>query len=141
MASELLLNKNRKSETHYDMESFFYILIYMGIMYEGPHNAQIPFKDMLAFLRFWFECKDMKHLGLTKQGMLFLPEEVFKADILSHFTTYRLLALPHVLLRLCGSSSSMRLLYTSIPLVHSPIETRRNELVWEMACWLRCACE
>ena len=88
MAAELLVNEFRKPEVRYDLESFFYILMYMAVMYQGPNNDQVPFKDMPAFLRQWFEEKDMKQLGVAKHGMIHLLDEDFEADYLSFFTPY-----------------------------------------------------
>ena len=49
MASELLHNEFRKPEARFDLESFFYMFMYMAVTYTGPGNRQLAYKDMPIF--------------------------------------------------------------------------------------------
>lgn len=91
MALDLLLDTSKEIQHHprFDLESLFYVLIYLCINLKGPENRVRPSEDMTVFRSFpmaeWFKPdSSFRRLGRAKLAQL----QTFDTSILPYFSPY-----------------------------------------------------
>ena len=83
-----LLTENVPNNVHHDLESFFYILLWIFTFFQGPNNQERPLEDVrgCAILD-WMIPDDMKKTGLMKQGLI-SSSDTFNNHILNYISPY-----------------------------------------------------
>jgi hypothetical protein len=91
MALDILMNESDEiqHEPRFDLESLFYVLIYLCINLKGPENRVRPTEDMAKFRSFpvaeWFKVEgSFRRLGRTKLSQL----QTFETSIVPYISPY-----------------------------------------------------
>jgi hypothetical protein len=97
MALDILLCEadEIQHEPRFDLESLFYVLIYLCINLKGPDNRVRPTKDMTEFRSFpvaeWFKSEgSFRRLGRTKLSQL----QTFDISIVPYISPYFMVLIP-----------------------------------------------
>lgn len=91
MALDVLIGESGgiQHEPRFDLESLFYVLIYLCINLKGPENRVRPTEDMAKFTSFpvaeWFRAEgSFRHLGRAKLSQL----QTFEVSIVPYISPY-----------------------------------------------------
>ena len=91
MAEDLLANEDAVHIPRFDLESFFYVLIYQCCMCQGPKGDMKDKRSTPAFLHTWLHPEAQKSeqdQGMIKKGMLNSSKELYRKLVTNHFTPY-----------------------------------------------------
>ena len=79
MAQDLLLNTRKPHKPEYDLESMFYIIIYMCILQEGPNGMEKTEGRIPSFLYDWLHPETITEqgLGTAKLGLINYSSDAF----------------------------------------------------------------
>jgi hypothetical protein len=83
MAIHLLEGKKVPHIPLYDLQSFFFVFVWVCITFEGP---QMPLPKLPSVLRYWVD-HPMEVVATYKRGQL-LTDTVFKEQLISQFTPF-----------------------------------------------------
>ena len=76
MSHRILSDPDKRHLVTDDLESFFYVLLYIAIMFGGPGKNQkkegIPY-----FIHSWLYEPELRKIGLGKYGICSKPPEAF----------------------------------------------------------------
>lgn len=86
MAAEILRDPDTIHNIQHDLESFFYVLLYICGRYKGP-NWQVA-DIMPEYIQSWLTSDKHEQLGEAKSEMLSSTDETFKANYTDYFTDY-----------------------------------------------------
>ena len=87
MAAEILQNLKAVHNVKHDLESFFYVMIYIFVKFDGP-NGEMSEAKMPDFLDFWLTSNNLRQMGDAKKGMLKDSTLMFKMNYADHFSPY-----------------------------------------------------
>lgn len=87
MAHEILSESTTVHLPHHDLESFFYVLIYIFVIYDGP-NGKIKDGPIPEFLHNWIYGDRLASIGFFKLGMLSSTDSAFEKEVGFHFSPY-----------------------------------------------------
>ena len=88
MAVELLWDPNAPHTVKFDLESFFYVLVYICASYTGPLGALVAEDDRPEFLIEWLYPTDYKALGFVKCAQLRMPLYQWRQMVSGTFPPY-----------------------------------------------------
>lgn len=93
MATDLLisLKPGEEHEAHHDLESFFYILLWIALCYASPHSMErqeINVKKEYPVKHWVAEDAPLKQLGVSKLSSMSSLNRFFDHSIAKLFTKY-----------------------------------------------------
>ena len=87
MSHRILRDPDTRHTVADDLESFFYVLLYITMMFGGPGQSQkkenIPF-----FIHTWLYEPDLRKIGLEKYALCMTPPQAFRDQFLIHVQDY-----------------------------------------------------
>ena len=87
MAWQILTNEGCEHSTIHDLESFYYVLLYICIMYAGPDHKPKP-GNPPSFMHDFIYSNSATVVGMVKFGMLHQTNEGFRLMVLDNFPPY-----------------------------------------------------
>lgn len=87
MAYAILRNHKTEHNEHHDLESFFYVFIYVCVLFNGPNGSLEKRCRLPKFMKYWMTLP-YKEAGTIKIGLIHNPEDGLPAEIADSFTSY-----------------------------------------------------
>ena len=90
MANKLLIDPHAEYNYTFDLESLFYVIIYMGIVQLGPNGEEKTSGKIPKFLWNWLhpETVGLQDLGALKRGLINFSDKEFETVVTSNFSPY-----------------------------------------------------
>ena len=87
MSHRILCNPDNRHTVADDLESFFYILLYITMMFGGPGQSQKK-ENIPYFIHSWLYEPEMRKIGLKKYAICSNSPQVFSSQFLVHVQDY-----------------------------------------------------